>query len=82
MFVETVAGSLEVILGYFVIVPLIIKLVSSVISVAGISAMILYGDSLFSKSHNKLHLISRFLGYSLATTNYQLKIRTYFGENS
>ena len=31
MYVETIAGSLEVILGYFVIVPLIVKLVSSVI---------------------------------------------------
>ena len=37
MYVETIAGSLEVILGYFVIVPLIVKLVSSVIAVAGIS---------------------------------------------
>ena len=36
MYVETIAGSLEVILGYFVIVPLIVKLVSSVIAVAGI----------------------------------------------
>ena len=34
MYVETIAGSLEVILGYFVIVPLIVKLVSSVIAVA------------------------------------------------
>ena len=33
MFVETIAGSLEVILGYFIIVPLIVKLVSSVIAV-------------------------------------------------
>ena len=33
MFVETLAGSLEVILGYFIIVPLIVRLVSSVIGV-------------------------------------------------
>ena len=75
MYVETIAGSLEVILGYFVIVPLIVKLVSSVIAVAVIWAKVL--NLLKLK-----HAILRSLGCSLATTNYQLKIKIYSGENS
>ena len=47
MYVETIAGSLEVILGYFVIVPLIVKLVSSVIAVAVIWAKVLRIQVLF-----------------------------------
>ena len=71
MFVETIAGSLEVIIGYFVIVPLIVKLVSSVIGVV------------YSFAQSKISLlIARYPDYNLAMMHSQLKIKTYFAENS
>lgn len=54
MFVETFAGSLEVILGYFIIVPLIVRLVSSASNFGNIYVMLIF---------------PRFLGYSLVMTN-------------
>ena len=58
MFVETIAGSLEVIIGYFVIVPLIVKLVSSVIGVV------------YSFAQCKTFpLIARYPDYNLAMTH-------------
>ena len=56
MFVETIAGSLEVILGYFIIVPLIVKLVSSVIAVASTSTydIEIYSDIETMKSQTTL----------------------------
>ena len=86
MFVETIAGSLEVILGYFIIVPLIVKLVSSVIAVASTSTsdIEIYSDIETMKSQTTLTrlIILRFLGCSLATINYQLITRIYSVGNS
>ena len=79
MFVETFAGSLEVILGYFIIVPLIVRLVSSVIGVeSSVSGM----EKVVSLKALSLILFPRSLGCILAMNNYQLKIKTYFAENS